>query len=200
VSRALLFDIGNVLVHFDFAPAIRRFAERSEAGAGEVSSLLAPLKEAHESGRLGDDEFIAQGMARIGFQGTRAEFAATWGDIFTENSPMTALIDRLAGRHPLYLFSNTSGLHRDWLFEKFPVFARFDGGVYSYEAGVSKPQESIYRVAVKRFGLDPTETLYIDDLPENIATGGRLRFATHLYSANEHDKLEQRVERWLSGG
>lgn len=200
MSRAFLFDIGNVLVHFDFSTAVRRLAETSEAAPDEMELLLSPIKDDLESGRLSDDDFIRQSIARIGFGGSGAEFAEIWSDIFTENAPMIALVGKLAGRLPLYLFSNTSGLHKDWLFRKFPVFARFDGGVYSYEAGCSKPHEPIYREAIARFGLDPAQTIYIDDLKENISAGERLRFATHHYAAHRHEALEQRVEQWLSNG
>lgn len=200
MSRTFLFDIGNVLVHFDFAKAARRLAERSEAAPDGIEALLEPIKVDLESGRMSDDAFITQGIARIGFAGSRTEFAEIWSDIFTENRPMIALVDRLAGRHLLYLFSNTSALHRDWLFGRFPVFARFDGGVYSYEAGCSKPHEPIYLEAVTRFGLDPAGTIYIDDLPENIAAGERLGFATHHYVVGRHRALEERVEQWLSKG
>lgn len=200
MSLAFLFDIGNVLVKFDFSTAARRLAEGSEATAGEVELLLLPIKDDLESGRLSDEDFIGRGIARIGFRGTRAEFAEIWSDIFTENVAMTGLVDRLAGRQPLYLLSNTSGMHKDWLFRRFPVFARFDGGVYSYEARCSKPHEPIYREVVARFGLDPAETIYIDDLRENIATGERLGFATHHYAAARHEALEAQVERWLSDG
>ena len=68
------------------------------------------------------------------------------------------------------------------------------------EAGCAKPHEQIYLEAVARFGLNPAETLYIDDLPENITAGDRLKFATHRYAAGRHDALEERVERWLSDG
>lgn len=198
MSRVFLFDIGNVLVHFDFAPAVRRLAEMSGATADAVKSLLAPIKEDHESGRLDDDDFITQGIARIGFGGSRAEFAEIWSDIFTPNTPMTALVDRLSGRHRLYLFSNTSGLHKDWFMQRFDVFSRFGGGVFSHEVRCMKPDEAFYRAAIGQFGLDPAQTFYIDDLAENIAAGAQFGFVTHHYDPGRHPELEAGVERWLA--
>lgn len=199
-ARTFLFDIGNVLVHFDFGPALHRLAERSAAEVDRLEALLAPLKIELESGRMGDADFITASIDLLGFTGTRGEFARIWGDIFSENPAMTRLVNRLAGRHRLLLFSNTSGLHKDWLFGQFPVFSRFEGGIYSYEAGSMKPEETIYREAIARLGLDPGETLYIDDLPGNIATGERLGFLAHHYAADQHAALEDRIERWLREG
>jgi glucose-1-phosphatase len=195
---AFLFDIGNVLVRFDFTHALFRLAEMSSIPMHEVPAALTPLKDAVESGQMTDDDFIAQSIAKLGFRGGRTDFIGLWGDIFTEHAPMNALVQRLVGQHPLYLFSNTSGLHKEWLFERFEVFRHFEGGVYSYEARSSKPHEGMYREAIRRFDLDPAQTFYIDDLPDNIATGRRLGFLSHQYDHQKHEKLEEEVEAFLA--
>lgn len=196
-SPALLFDIGNVLVRFDFTVAAQRLAANSDASTEEVLALLSPFKDELESGRISDDDFIAQSIARIGFRGSREGFVAIWGDIFTENVPMIAAVAELAATHPLYLLSNTSGLHKEWLFEKFAVFGQFKGGIYSHEAQCMKPHEPIFHAAVETFGLDPAQTLYIDDLADNIATGKRLGFVCHHYHPDKHDSFRSALEVWL---
>lgn len=189
MKRAFLFDIGNVLVHFDFRGATQKFAKQSTATADEILQLLSPFKDDLESGRMSDSDFITQSISRIGYRGTREEFTRIWGDIFTENPPMLNLVRQFSGTHPLYLFSNTSGLHKDWLFEQFQIFSLFDGGIYSYEAGCAKPREEFYLEAIRRYDLTPSQTIYIDDLQENIATGQRLGFVSHHYAAARHDEL-----------
>lgn len=189
MPQALLFDIGNVLVRFDFSHAALKFASRSNATAQEVLSLLAPFKDDLESGRIADDDFISQSVKRIGFRGTREEFVEIWGDIFTANAPMITQVRELAGRMPLYLLSNTSGLHKTWLFEKFDVFGLFAGGIYSHEARCMKPHEPIFHEAIRAFSLEPQHTLYIDDLPDNIETGKRLGFQCHQYHPDRHEEF-----------
>lgn len=189
MKRAFLFDIGNVLVHFDFREAAQKFAQQSDATAEEVLQMLSPFKDDLESGRLSDADFITQAMTRIGFRDTREEFTHIWSDIFSANPPILELVQQLVGTHPLYLFSNTSGLHKDWLFERFKIFSLFDDGIYSFEAGCMKPHEEFYQEAIRRFGLSPSETIYIDDLQENIATGQRLGFVCHHYDSRKHDAL-----------
>lgn len=194
---ALLFDIGNVLVRFDFTAAAQRFAVQSEATTEQVLSLLSPFKDDLESGRISDDDFVSQSISRIGFRGAREEFIRIWSDIFSENGPMIAVVEELATRHPLYLLSNTSGLHKDWLFANFPVFRHFTGGIYSHEARTMKPGEAIFRAAIDAFTLDPSATLYIDDLPDNIATGQRLGFVCHHYHPDRHDAFQRTLDAWL---
>ncbi len=190
MAQALLFDIGNVLVRFDFTHAAQRFAELSDATAQEVLALLAPFKDGLESGQVSDEDFITQSVERIRFRGTREEFVHIWGDIFTANEPMISRVRGLAGKVPLYLLSNTSGLHKAWLFEKFDVFALFDGGIYSHEAGCMKPHEPIFHQAISTLQLDPARTLYVDDLPDNIVTGRRLGFQVHQYHPDRHEEFE----------
>ncbi|HSJ01594.1 MAG TPA: HAD family phosphatase [Verrucomicrobium sp.] len=197
-APALLFDIGNVLVHFDFVPAAKRFAAQSEATEAEVLDRLRPFKDDLESGQISDEDFIRESMGLIGFQGTKEDFITTWGDIFTENAPMIELVSRLQGTVPLYLLSNTSGLHKDWLFAKFPVFQHFAGGIYSHEAGCMKPRDEIFHLASTTFDLDPAKTFYIDDLIDNIATGNRLGFVSHHYHHDRHSGLESELRRWLA--
>ncbi len=196
-ARAFLFDIGNVLVRFDFGPAIRRLAKRSRADEAEINSLLLPFKEAHERGHIGDSAFVARAIELIGFQGSAAEFTLIWNDIFTENTPMLRLVRRLAGQHRLLHLSNTSGLHKGWLAERFDFFPLFEGGSYSHEVGEIKPHDAIYRHALETFGLDPARTFYVDDLLPNILTGKRFGLNCHHYDPDDHAAFEQAVNAWL---
>jgi len=194
---AFLFDIGNVLVRFDFSEAARRFAAQSDASAAEVLAQLTPFKDELESGQISDDDFIKESTSRIGFRGTRDEFATIWGDIFTENEPMLARVRQIAGKYPLYLLSNTNGLHKDWLYAHFDIFQLFDGGIFSHEVSCMKPYEPIFKAAVDTYNLDPAKTFYIDDLSDNIATGKRLGFVSHHYDPDQHHRVEDDLKVWL---
>jgi putative hydrolase of the HAD superfamily len=198
MSRTFLFDIGNVLLHFDFGKAARRLAALGDAGAGEVLARLSPFKDALESGQISDEDFITRSIALIGYRGSREQFAETWGDIFAENPPMAPLVHRLARDHRMILFSNTSGLHKDWFMRRFGVFSHFEGGVFSHEVHCMKPGVAFYQEAVTQFGIDPAETFYIDDLAENIAAGQRFGLVCHHYDSARHESLEAEVERWLA--
>lgn len=195
---AVLFDIGNVLVRFDFTVAAQRFASQSTANTAQVLSLLSPFKDDLESGRISDDDFITQSITRIGFRGSREDFIRIWSDIFTENAPMTTVVEELASERPLYLLSNTSGLHKEWLFATFPVFRHFAGGIFSHEARSMKPDEPIFHAAVEAFGLEPSNTFYIDDLVDNVATARRLGFVCHHYHPDQHDSLRSVLQAWRS--
>jgi putative hydrolase of the HAD superfamily len=184
--KALIFDIGNVLLRFDFGLALRKLADHSTPAAEAILALIEPVKAAYEGGRMTRADFQAEVRAIIRFSGTDADFIAAWEDIFTENEPMVALVRQLHGRLPLYLLSNTSDIHVDFIFRRFPFFRLFDDAVYSYLVRASKPEPEIYEIARRQFNVTPSETLFIDDLLPNVQAARAAGFNAHHYHHEQH--------------
>jgi FMN phosphatase YigB (HAD superfamily) len=195
VIRAFLFDIGNVLLRFDFQRAIERLREKCDPAAGEVLELIEPIKVEYESGRIDRPMFQQQVREVLKFTGSDPEFVSAWEEIFTEIEPMTAIVRGLRGRYPLYLLSNTSDLHVEYIFRTYPIFECFDGGVYSYAVRAFKPERGIYEAAIAKFGLKPSETLFIDDLEANVAAARELGFRTWQYDWRNHAAFLNELEQ-----
>jgi len=185
---ALLFDIGNVILPFDFGPALARLRGRSKIAEPAAWRKFEALKIAYESGQLDRAGFLAAVRHTVGFAGEESDFASIWSDIFTPNPAMEAFIEaQAAAGRPLYLLSNTNDLHVEYFTARFPIFGRFGGAVYSHEEKLCKPDPAIFRVAIERFGLQPADTLYLDDLAPNIAAARELGFQTLLYDWRQHE-------------
>lgn len=188
--RAFLFDIGNVLLQFDFSVALRKVAALSEvAEATQALALIDKVKAAYEDGQIDRASFLRGSFDALGYRGTEAEFIAAWEDIFELNEPMAALVEQLAPRFPLYLLSNTNDIHHDYFTRRYPVFGHFRGGTFSHVARASKPGREIYDIACRDHALEPTTTLFIDDLLPNIEAARALGFLTHHYHHAQHDTL-----------
>ena len=188
--RAFLFDIGNVLLKFDFSLALRKLAEQGEVpNPVEVMARIDQIKLAYEDGQFDRAAFLRGAFDVLRYRGTEAEFVAAWEDSFTPNEPMVALVEKLHGRFPLYLLSNTSDIHREYVFRRYPFFHRFTAGAYSYGAKASKPGRLIYEIAQRQLGLEPASTFFIDDLLPNIETARALGFHTHHYHYDQHEAL-----------
>ena len=192
--NAFLFDIGNVLVRFDFSLAIKRVAEDSEVhDPVEVLARIDRVKGAYEDGQIDRAAFLGAAFDVLRYRGTEAAFISAWEEIFEPNPPMIALVERLHGRFPLFLLSNIGDIHRDYLFRSYPVFARFKAGTYSYAVRASKPGPEIYQHAIRAHGLEPAHTFFIDDLLPNIATARTLGFRAHHYHHDQHADLEKEL-------
>ena len=188
--RAFLFDIGNVLVRFDFSRAIRGVTAHCDvADEADALNRIDAVKLAYEDGQVSRADFLREAFALLGYRGTEAQFITAWQGIFSANEPMIALVRRLHGKFPLFLLSNTNDMHVEGLFRDFDVFGLFTGATYSHEARASKPHRPIYEIACRSHGLDPQTTFFIDDLAANIATARELHFQTHHYHHERHDDL-----------
>ncbi len=187
---AFLFDIGNVLVPFDFGRALDRVASKSQVPAEALRPLLMPRILAMECGALDSAEFVREAIDLTGYSGTAAEFTETYCDIFFDHEPMAGFVKTVAAKSPLYLLSNTSELHLGYLRDTFPVFQHFSGGAYSFESGCLKPEEKIYRDAIDQCGLRPERTVYVDDLVANVEAAEALGFRGFCYNWRDHAAFE----------
>jgi HAD superfamily hydrolase (TIGR01509 family) len=188
VNTVVAFDLGKVLVDFDYHIAVSRIAERSTLPPEGINTFLGKSHAIidYESGRLTREEFYAQARKATGFCGTIEEFGEFFADIFTPIPPMIEIHAGLRRRGiPTYIFSNTNDLAVEHIRRSFPFFRTFDGYIYSYEVGTMKPEAKIYEVLEKMAGRRGTDVVYLDDRPENVAAGSARGWRTILHETPE---------------
>lgn len=189
--EAFLFDIGNVIVRFDYSLASAKYAERSNIEEDPIESI-SDLYVELERGDLTGIEFADRSIDRLGFDGTTDEFIEICEDIFTPNDPVWDLVRKVEGRFPLYLLSNISEIHHKSLFRDHEIFKSFDSGIFSYEARSLKPELSIYEKAIELVGISGIhheKVIYIDDLEANCVAGKNAGFEAFLYRPDLHGEL-----------
>ena len=190
---AVIFDLGKVLLDFDYGIVVRRLAARSRrVDLVRLQHLLveSPLLPAFERGELSSVGFYEAIREETGFRGDYDEFAGYFADIFSEIPPMIALHARLRERGvPTFIFSNTNDLAIQHIRRNFPFFARFDGYVLSYEHGVMKPDAPLYEVVERLAGRKGADLIYLDDRPENVEAGAARGWQAVLH----HDPAESRA-------
>jgi FMN phosphatase YigB (HAD superfamily) len=170
--RAVVLDLGKVLVDFDYHITARALAPHCAVTMDQLRRLLdqSRLLHRYECGELSTPDFFAAVKAASGFRGGLAEFGALFGDIFTPIAPMIDLHASLAARGvPTFAFSNTNELAVRHLRERFGFMGKFTGLVLSFEHGAMKPDARLYAALERTSGLRGMDLLYLDDRPENIA-------------------------------
>lgn len=185
---AIVFDLGKVLVDFDYSIAARRIGANGKLPFPEVQKYLSQsdLLIRYETGLISRQQFYQEVCATTGFAGTLEEFGRFFGGIFTEMPAMTALHAALRRKgFPTYIFSNTNDLAVEDIREKFPFFRQFDGYIFSYEVRSMKPDAKIYEALEQMAGKRGNELLYIDDRAENIQAGARRGWQTILQETPE---------------
>jgi HAD superfamily hydrolase (TIGR01509 family) len=185
-SPVLVFDLGKVLVDFDYAIASRRIVPHC-ASPGDPEKLFsqhAALLKSYELGTITTQEFFDQIKAASGYSGTQAEFNSYFADIFTPIPPMIELHTELRKKKlPAYVFSNTNDLAIGHIRANFPFFSDFDGYILSYEHGVMKPETRLYEIVERATGRRGADILYIDDRPENVEAGAARGWQTVLHES-----------------
>lgn len=195
----ILFDIGNVLLRFDYKEALHALIPAELGDAAARLQLLDEKREDLESGRIRVEDFVEWSLQTLGTEANQDEFVAAWRSIFTAIPETWDLVEKLSAEgHRLILFSNINAIHHPWIFEAYPGFEKFHGAVMSYEIGVMKPHDGFYRWAIEHYELVPEETFYIDDLEANIETGRKWGFFCHQYDFLRHEKLLEDLARFRS--
>lgn len=168
---AIVFDLGKVLLDFDYGIAATALAPHSAAPADTIRSVLdqSPLLFELECGQISADEFTARVCHKIGFRGTSAQFRAAFAEIFTEIRDMVGLHAQVrAAGFPTFILSNTNDIAIDHIRRRFPFFAHFTGYVFSHEVRSMKPEPAIYSALEQTTGCHGPQILYLDDRLENV--------------------------------
>jgi len=199
VKPAIIFDLGKVLLDFDYSIAARKVAARSTKQIPDLQHFLgsSPILALFESGLLTRQQFFAEMQQITGFTGSLEEFGGDFADIFIPIAAMIGLHEELRQRgFQTYIFSNTNDIAVGHIRGEFPFFKNFDGYIFSYEVKSMKPDVKIYEAMEKMSGKRGADLIYIDDRPENIATGNARGWRAILHETP--DKTRAALEAFLS--
>jgi FMN phosphatase YigB (HAD superfamily) len=170
----VVFDLGKVLVDFDYTIAAKKIAAKGTLLAEKIYEFIAlsPLLFKYETGLITREEFFSAVCEATGYCGDIEEFGGFFADIFTPIDSMVELHGALRkAKIPTYIFSNTNDLAVSHIRKNFPFFNNFDGYILSYEVGAMKPDAKIYEALEKMAGKRGSDVLYLDDRLENISAG-----------------------------
>jgi putative hydrolase of the HAD superfamily len=167
MHKAIFFDLGRVLIHFDFRRGYRALEGLCPYAAEEIPRRLAGtgLVERFETGLVEPREFVAQMCQALDMKVDYDQFSSIWSSIFTDILIPESMLQGLKRRYRLVLVSNTNALHFEMIRETYAHLLRhFDDLVLSYEVRAMKPQPEIFQAAVELAGCLPQECFYTDDI------------------------------------
>lgn len=203
--KFLYFDLGNVILPFDFMVAIRQMADVAGVSASLIHAVLFDdaLEPAYERGDLTTEEFFETVCRRIGKRPDLDAFLLASSDMFRLDQAVADLILRVrqSGQRT-GLLSNTCEAHWRFCYERrFPILQQlFDVTALSYELRAMKPEAAIFQAAAELAGVAPAEIFFVDDRPEHVAGARRVGFDAVQFTgvADLVAALEQREVRMAS--
>jgi putative hydrolase of the HAD superfamily len=170
--RAVIFDLGKVLVHFDFKRGYRELEGLCPYAAAEIPKRIATtdLVERFETGLVEPRDFVAQFSAILDLHLDYDRFCRIWSCIFTETLIPESMLAGLAARYRLLLLSNTNAIHFEMIRESYaPLLRHFHELILSYEVKAMKPHPAIFQRAIEAAGCRPEECFYTDDIAAYVA-------------------------------
>jgi putative hydrolase of the HAD superfamily len=200
VHKAVIFDLGRVLVNFDFKRGYRALEGLCPYAAAEIPARLSgtDLVRRFETGLIEPRDFVAEMSAALDLRIDYQQFCAIWSSIFTETLVPEEMLAGLAARYRLVLLSNTNVVHFDGLRVSHPMLRHFHELVLSYEVKAMKPQPEIFQAAIARAGCRAEECFYTDDIAEFIEAARRQGIdAVQFQSLGQlQEELTVRGIRW----
>lgn len=183
--KNIIFDFGNVIFDIDM-PSIEREL-RAAAGenyeAGRAKLLKAGVFDLYETGGLTTDEFVNAVRFSVEPPLAEAQVTSAWNSIFRQlPTHRLDMLLRLRERFNVFLLSNINDLHERWINDYLrrehsitDFEARyFDAVYYSHLVRLRKPGREIFEYVLADAELVPEETLFFDDLPDNVAAAKQL--------------------------
>ena len=196
VIKAIIFDLGRVIVPFDFNRGYEKISVLCGVPASQISALISPtrLVQQFECGQLEPRAFVSQLSAHLKMEPTYEEFCEIWSSIFLPHTLVREkLLEGLAKNYRLVLLSNTNAIHFEMIRENYPLLRHFHSFVLSYEVGAMKPDPLIYRRAVEEARCLPEECFFTDDIAEYVEGAKRQGIDAVQFESGEQIESELRA-------
>lgn len=169
--KNIIFDIGNVLAAFAWKDYFKGFGYSEDILARLAkATTLSPCWNEYDRGELSDEEillsfiandpemepYIRETLTRVHGLVTGFDYAIPWVKELKEQG------------YKVYYLSNFAKTAREDCTDALGFLEYMDGGVFSYEVKLIKPDAAIYECLLERYGLVAEECVFFDDVEKNI--------------------------------
>ena len=190
--KNLLIDLGGVLINLDRQRCIEHFQKLGLQNVDELLDIQNQdgLLMQQEKGLITSAEFRDGVRKMIGKAISDKQIDAAWNSFLVDiPTQKLDLLLKLREKYVVYLLSNTNQIHWEWTcahlfpYRTFKVEDYFEKTYLSFE--MAKPEPEIFKAIIEDAGIEPKETLFIDDSEMNCKTAQNLGISTYTAKAGE---------------
>ena len=187
-KRAIIFDIGRVLVRLDIAGAMGGLAGMISLTPQETWAAIEHDPRWHDwqEGRMSPRDWQLHICRRLGVNLTFEQFSDIWNRVL-DPTPLLdgAFLESLSKRYCLAVLSNTDPIHVAELEKRFDFFRFFKHRIYSCVVGASKPSPLIFHAALQACKTTADNAIYIDDIPIYVEATRQLGMSGIVFQSPE---------------
>lgn len=187
--KNIVFDFGGVLLDWNPRYFYRTYFKSEEEMEHFLANICTPKwNEEQDRGRSFDEGVSILQAQHPEHSEAIALFRDRWADMLKRELPdaVDMLRKLKADGYEIYGLSNWSAETIPTAFRRYDFFKLFDGIVVSGEEKLIKPDKRIYEVMLKRYNLNPEESVFIDDNSNNIQAANELGFKAILFDHIEN--------------
>ena len=196
--RAVIFDIGRVLIRVDVSRAMEGLASGLTLSPAETWSAIE--KDPHwmdwQEGRMSPHDWHLHLSKRLGVSLPFEQFCEVWNRALDPHPIQPdSFLESLSRNYRLALLSNTDPIHMSNEEARFPFFRLFPNRIYSHRVGASKPDPIIYREALQACKVHAEEAVYIDDVAAYAEAARRLGMTAIVFKSPDQLQSDLRALR-----
>jgi len=190
--RAVIFDIGRVLIRIDVGRAMKGLASGTSLSPEELWLAIEkdPRWKDWQEGRISARAWHLHVKQRFGGSATFERFTEAW-NLVLDPEPILSneLFEKLSKNYRLGLLSNTDPIHVAYIESRYDFFSHFPVRVYSCVIGAAKPNPLIYREVLRACRVRAKEAVYVDDIAAYVEAARRLGMAGIQFQSSEQLEL-----------
>ena len=194
--KNVIFDIGGVLLLFNPREYLKKhLGDHEQASRLYQAVFRSDEWKALDRGTIGEKEAIEKMCEKHPeLADSIREIMGRIVDIFVPIEGTINIMKKLKeGGYGIYLLTNFHADVFEKVKKKFEFFNLVDGGVVSSHVKLLKPEREIYECIIRRYSLDPLETVFIDDTLENVE--GAKSVGLHAILFESPLKLKEELKR-----
>jgi len=176
--KNIIFDLGKVLLNLDFNASIVAFQKlglKTDV-LDNKQAYSDPVFYELEVGKVTPEEFCNRVRKVLNNpNASDLQIEDAWYSMILDvPASRVKVVQDLSKNYNVYLFSNTNKIHIDRLHRAFKAEHGIDfpslfvKDYYSHEIHERKPDLSSYKKVIELSGVNPEESIFIDDLEKNI--------------------------------
>jgi glucose-1-phosphatase len=168
----VIFDMDEVLCHYDLGRRLRYLADIADTTARNVRAALwdSEFEGQSDAGAYPDSEdYLAEFSKRLGFELTRQQWLDARRFAMTANDDVLNIARAIKTQADVAIYTNNGPLVKENFAALLPEAANiFERYFCSYEFGTKKPDPESFRRLVDFLKCDPTQCWFIDDKKSNV--------------------------------
>ena len=168
--KTVIFDLGKVLVEFDYNVGMQKIGFSNEAQEIFRKNIFSGLWEEMDRYAYNDGEI--RKIFKDAVPGYETEVDMLWDNLYNLTGVYDYSDKWIDDLHNLgikvYILSNYGRRSYEINSEKYTFLKKVDGEVISWQTGMVKPEPGIYKTLLEKYDIVPEESVFVDDRQSNV--------------------------------